>query len=84
MQAAIVLIMGPDKLASVDTTGIAAAFKLPPAEQAVCALLLDGLTSTDIADARNGDETAASWFATKQSPEFETRRPGLYTLRVHG
>ena len=52
-RGAVVLIIDPDKLANVDTTGIAAAFKLTPAEQSVCALLLDGLTNTEIADARN-------------------------------
>ena len=52
-RGAVVLIIDPDKLGNVDTTGIATAFKLTPAEQAVCALLLDGLTNTEIADARN-------------------------------
>jgi len=52
-RGAIVLIIDRHKLESGDTAGIAAAYKLTLAELAVCALLLDGWTNTEIADARS-------------------------------
>lgn len=52
-QGAIGLIIDRDKLVNIDTTGVAAVFKLAPAEQAVNAFLLDGLTENEVADARN-------------------------------
>ena len=49
---ALCLLIDPDHRAMVSTEGLAKSYGLTPAELAVCALLTDGLSSSEIAEAR--------------------------------